>query len=76
MEQNIHQIEKKGVDVELFGAVGDGITDDSLAIQNAINYARETNINIVNFDSKTYICNNYYFIEIKCQICFTNVKWN
>ena len=58
LKTNTHQIEKKGVDVELFGAVGDGIIDDSLAIQNAINYARENNINIVNFDSKTYICNN------------------
>lgn len=32
-------IEERGVTPEMFGAVGDGVTDDTLAIQECINYA-------------------------------------
>lgn len=39
---------------EMFGAVGDGETDDYEAIQQAIEYAYDNNINAVYFAPKTY----------------------
>jgi len=38
---------------EMFGAVGDGITNDTVAIRNALNYAME-NGKILKFEEKTY----------------------
>ena len=46
-----------------FGAVGDGITDDSGSIQNALDYARENSVNKIYFPKKTYLiktCLYYY----------------
>lgn len=40
---------------EMFGAVGDGVTDDAKAIQNAINYGASNKVNI-GFGSKNYLC--------------------
>ena len=39
---------------EMFGAKGDGVTDDSEAIQNAVNYASEHLIPLI-FSGKTYL---------------------
>lgn len=41
---------------EMFGAIGDGVTDDSEAIQSAINYL--ANGGCIYFGSKTYLCNS------------------
>lgn len=41
---------------EMFGAVGDGITDDTAAVQEAIDTARTTG-QTVYFNGKTYLCN-------------------
>jgi len=41
---------------EQFGAIGDGITDDTTSIQNAINSL--SNGGIIKFANKTYICGN------------------
>lgn len=42
---------------EMFGAVGDGETDDAKAIQNTINYGASNKVNI-EFGSKNYLCEN------------------
>lgn len=40
---------------EMFGAKGDGTTDDSAAIQECLSYANENSVS-VQFNPKTYIC--------------------
>lgn len=40
---------------EMFGAAGDGETDDTKAIQNTINYGASNKVNI-EFGSKNYLC--------------------
>ena len=45
---------RESVSVKDFGAVGDGVTNDTVAIQTAINYAAPLNIPVV-FPSGTYI---------------------
>lgn len=42
------------VSVKDFGAVGDGVVDDTIAIQNAIDYAYDSGIGNVYFPSATY----------------------
>ena len=44
---------RESVSVKDFGAVGDGVTDDTAAIQAAIDYAESNNLT-VNFDGATY----------------------
>lgn len=46
------------VSVKDFGAVGDGVTDDTAAIQAAMNYAYTNRKLKVEFDSGTYIASN------------------
>lgn len=47
-------ITDKKVNVDDFGAVGDGVTDDSSAIQSAIDYALANFLSNVYFGAKTY----------------------
>lgn len=43
------------IDVKDFGAMGDGVTDDTESINDAITYASENNIEEVRFTSGTYM---------------------
>jgi len=45
---------KDYVTPEMFGAVGDGVADDSQAIQDALLYCSENNVNRVHFPEGTY----------------------
>lgn len=56
---------------EMFGAKGDGVTDDTVSIQNAINYAQENGAKLIFLkDYKTYLITNkleitdYVYIDI------------
>ena len=49
---------KDTVSVKDFGAVGDGITNDAVAIQTALNYIRDTGGTLVFPSAATYKCNS------------------
>ena len=48
--------------VDMFGAKGDGVTDDSLYIGNAINYIN-TIKGILHFSKKTYLVSTSFFVR-------------
>ena len=50
------QLVDMAINVKAFGAKGDGITDDTIAVQNAINTAQQKN-KTVHFPKGTYLCN-------------------
>lgn len=50
-----NNVEHISIHVDDFGAVGDGITDDTLAIQNAMDYASKYNATVLMGIKKTYI---------------------
>ncbi len=54
LEHVENKIEKQFINVDDFGAKGDGVTDDTEAIQAAIDYASEFNLGTVIFSNKTY----------------------
>lgn len=51
----LEHIKKYGVKTSLFGSKGDGVTDDTQAIQEAIDFARDNNINKVMIPKGNYI---------------------
>jgi parallel beta-helix repeat protein len=53
----------RGVNVKDYGAVGDGVTDDTAAIQAAINAAELNNGGVVFFGSSTYRCDSSLTID-------------
>lgn len=57
LESNLPNIIHPYILVDDFGAVGDGVTDDTQAIQNAINYAASNNKYVVFTPLKSYFIN-------------------
>ena len=53
------KFEESLVNVNDFGAVGDGITDDEKAIQSAINYAISNGKNKIYFPNEKYKYTNF-----------------
>lgn len=51
-------VEKNSISIESLGAYGDGIHDDSQIIINAINSAKELNMDTLFFNSSNYLCNS------------------
>ena len=63
--------QRKTVCYEDFGAVGDGITDDSEAIRAAHEYANENGLDVVTKGERTY----YIGVMTKTIPILTNVNW-
>ncbi len=63
LAQNTSLIRNISVDVTdpQFGAKGDGVTDDTVAIQSAIDYVYTNGGGKVRFPAKTFIVNTIYF---------------
>lgn len=51
-------VENNSIYIESLGAYGDGIHDDSQIIINAINSAKELNMDTLFFNSSNYLCNS------------------
>ena len=58
------RLESKYVNVKDFGVKGDGITDDTLAIKNAITYCEENQIDLF-FPKGKYLVNSTLYINIE-----------
>jgi len=53
----VAQLSNNIISVKRYGAVGDGVTDDSVAVQAAIDAAAAKNGGVVFFEQGSYLCN-------------------
>ena len=63
------------VTYEMFGAKGDGVTDDGVAIKKAHDYANLNNLNIVCNPSGNYFIENTSNISIKTNVNFNSARF-
>jgi hypothetical protein len=54
ISRTVHQKLQEFVSVKDFGAVGDGVANDTVAIQNAINYVSNSDVKTLKFPAGTY----------------------
>ncbi|MFI3604953.1 hypothetical protein [Vagococcus fluvialis] len=68
------EFDERGVNPSWFGAIGDGVNDDTNAIIDAFEYAESNNLDII-FENKQYIYNPNKTIEFSKSINFNNAKF-
>ena len=61
---------KNYITPQMYGAIGDGITDDTDAIKSCIEYANENKLNIVFENDKSYLVDNSTSINVETSIDF------
>ena len=57
-----------------FGCIGDGVTDDTISLQKAIEYAENNNVKITSLPNKEYLISSTLLITDKCFIDFNYSK--
>jgi len=58
------------VNVSTYGAVGDGVTNDTEAVREAVTYCNENGLSLQFDPNKTYLLDGNARIEIKCNVDF------
>ena len=71
---NLEYFNVNNINVKDFGAVGDGLTDDTVAIQNALTFA-ENNIKSVYFPSGVYIVSGVLTVPQNIKIFGEGSRW-
>jgi len=66
--RNLQEKLTEVVSVKDFGAVGDGVTDDTLAIQKAVSYANSSNLTVF-FPAGTFIVSETIFLFDGVRLC-------
>ncbi len=61
-------IDKISVKIKDFGAVGDGVTNDSAAFKAALNHIKANNGGVILFTQGVYKLEGYFTIPAKCKI--------
>ena len=66
--------DSNSVTPRMFGAVGDGVADDTIAIVNCINHANSTGVSVLFDKNKHYLIKPSEPIEVKVSIDFNGSK--
>lgn len=68
------QLADNAINVKQFGAKGDGVTDDTIAIQNAINYIAQRNGGIAYMPNGTYLVSSSLIMYSKVKLQGSSYK--
>lgn len=63
VDRNLHDKLSETISVKDFGAIGDGVTDDSAAILKAVTYARDAGV-VLDFGRFTYLVSTSTIIDL------------